>query len=42
MIYYVAIEDFKIILYSLGTMVPGYVLYLFSSRNNRTDNFEIS
>lgn len=32
MIYYVAIEDFKIILYSLGTMVPGYLLYLFANR----------
>ena len=42
MILYVAIEDFKIILYSLGTMVPGYVLYLFSVRTNRINNFEIS
>lgn len=41
MIYYVAIEDFKIILYSLGTMVPGYVLYLFSVKHNRKQNFEI-
>ncbi len=35
MIYYVAVEDVKIILYSLGTMLPGYVLYLASSRNNQ-------
>jgi APA family basic amino acid/polyamine antiporter len=41
MIWYVAIEDFKIILYSLGTMVPGYVLYVFSARHNRINNFEI-
>lgn len=33
MIYYVAVEDVKIILYSLGTMLPGYVLYLASARN---------
>lgn len=32
MIYYVATDDFKIILYSLGTMVPGYLLYLFATR----------
>lgn len=31
MIYYVAADDFKIILYSLGTMVPGYVLYRFAT-----------
>ena len=41
MIWYVAIEDFKIILYSLGTMVPGYVLYLLSTRNNQKNNFKI-
>ena len=34
MIYYVAVEDVKIILYSLGTMIPGYVLYLASTRYN--------
>lgn len=34
MIYYVAVEDVKIILYSLGTMIPGYVLYLASMRYN--------
>lgn len=33
MIYYVAVEDVKIILYSLGTMLPGFVLYLASVRN---------
>ncbi|MBL7876837.1 MAG: amino acid permease [Cyclobacteriaceae bacterium] len=32
MIYYVAIEDFKIILYSVGTMVPGYIIYLFAKQ----------
>jgi APA family basic amino acid/polyamine antiporter len=34
MIYYVAVEDLNIILYSLATMVPGYVLYLAASRYN--------
>ena len=34
MIYYVAAEDFKIILYSLGTMALGYILYIASSRYN--------
>lgn len=37
MIYYVAIEDFKIILYSLGTMVPGYIIYLFAKQRNKAD-----
>lgn len=37
MIYYVAIEDFKIILYSVGTMVPGYIIYLFAKRHNKAD-----
>ncbi len=32
MIYYVAAEDMKIILYSLGTMIPGYILYVFAAR----------
>jgi len=35
MIYYVAVEDYKIILYSLGTMLPGYILYFASSRYNQ-------
>lgn len=32
MIYYVAAEDMKIILYSVGTMIPGYILYLVAAR----------
>ena len=35
MIYYVAVEDFKIILYSLGTMIPGLVLYFMASHRNK-------
>ncbi|MBN8576615.1 MAG: amino acid permease [Cytophagales bacterium] len=35
MIYYVAAEDPKILLYSLATLLPGYVLYLFANRFNR-------
>lgn len=34
MIYYVAKEDYKIILYSLGTMIPGFMLYLMALKNN--------
>lgn len=35
MIYYVAIEDFKIILWSAATLIPGYILYLFASRYSK-------
>lgn len=38
MIYYVAIEDFKIILYSLGTMIPGLILYFMASHRNKKNN----
>jgi len=34
MIYYVAAEDVKIILYSMGTIIPGVILYLVSDRYN--------
>jgi len=34
MIYYVAITDFQVIVWSVGTMIPGYALYLFASRNS--------
>jgi APA family basic amino acid/polyamine antiporter len=37
MIYYVAAEDVKIILYSLGTMLPGLVLYVVASRHNKNN-----
>lgn len=37
MIYYVAAEDFKIILYALGTMVPGYLLYQFASQSQQDE-----
>jgi APA family basic amino acid/polyamine antiporter len=30
MIFYVAIEDYKIILYAAATMVPGLLLYFFA------------
>ncbi|MBX2895779.1 MAG: amino acid permease [Cyclobacteriaceae bacterium] len=35
MIYYVAADDPKILIYSLATLVPGYILYLFANRYNR-------
>jgi APA family basic amino acid/polyamine antiporter len=35
MIYYVAAEDFKIILYSLGTMIPGFALYVAAARQHQ-------
>jgi basic amino acid/polyamine antiporter, APA family len=35
MIYYVAVEDFKIIIYSLGTMIPGLVLYFMAAHRNK-------
>ena len=38
MIYYVAIEDYKIILYSVATMVPGLVLYFIASNANLKNN----
>jgi uncharacterized membrane protein YjjB (DUF3815 family) len=34
MIYYVAVEDIKIILYALASLVPGYLLYLYASHKN--------
>lgn len=38
MIYYVAADDFKIILYSLGTMAPGLLLYFFAHKHNQKNN----
>lgn len=35
MIYYVAVDDPKILIYSLATLIPGYILYLFANRYNR-------
>jgi hypothetical protein len=35
MIYYVAIEDPKILLLSAGTMIPGYLFYLASVRYSK-------
>jgi APA family basic amino acid/polyamine antiporter len=34
MIYYVAVEDSKIIIYAVATLIPGYLLYLLASRKN--------
>lgn len=34
MIYYVAADDPKILIYSLATLIPGYILYLFANRYN--------
>jgi APA family basic amino acid/polyamine antiporter len=34
MIYYVAVEDVKIILYVLGTLLPGAILYFIASKRN--------
>lgn len=38
MIYYVAADDPKILIYSLATLIPGYILYLFANRYNRKHN----
>lgn len=38
MIYYVATDDPKILIYSLATLIPGYILYLFANRYNRKHN----
>ena len=38
MIYYVADDDPKILIYSLATLIPGYILYLFANRYNRKHN----
>jgi len=38
MIYYVAIDDIKILLWSAGTMIPGYGLYLLASRYSNKIN----
>ena len=35
MIYYVAVDDPKILIYSLATLVPGFILYLLATRYNR-------
>jgi basic amino acid/polyamine antiporter, APA family len=35
MIYYVAAEDPKILIYSLATLIPGYLVYLLANRFNR-------
>lgn len=37
MIYYVAVEDIKIILYALASLIPGYLLYLYASHKNVTN-----
>ncbi len=34
MIYYVAVEDFKIIVYSILTLIPGLLLYLLAAKKN--------
>jgi APA family basic amino acid/polyamine antiporter len=34
MIYYVAVEEIKIILYALATMIPGYILFLLATKRN--------
>jgi APA family basic amino acid/polyamine antiporter len=38
MIYYVAADDPKILIYSLATLIPGYILYLFANNYNRKHN----
>lgn len=35
MIYYVAADDPKILIYSLATLIPGYILFLLANRHNR-------
>ncbi|MCW5911007.1 MAG: amino acid permease [Cyclobacteriaceae bacterium] len=35
MIYYVAADDPKILVYSLSTLIPGYIVYLLAHRHNR-------
>jgi len=35
MIYYVAADDPKILIYSLATLIPGYILYLLANRFNQ-------
>gem|GEM_PF-6944398 len=32
MIYYVAADDPKILIYSLATLIPGFILYLLATR----------
>jgi APA family basic amino acid/polyamine antiporter len=38
MIYYVAADDPMILIYSLATLIPGYILYLLANHYNRKHN----